>query len=109
MKLITVIVQDEDANKLLNALVAAGFGATKISSTGGFLRRGNSTIIIGAEDEQVERVIGIIKDNCATRTRMLVEVQPWMEVGDLAASAPIEVEVGGATIFVQAVERMERV
>ena len=54
MKLIIAIVQDEDANRLVSSLMEAGFGATKLATTGGFLRAGNTTLLIGVEDERLE-------------------------------------------------------
>ena len=56
MKLVIAIVQDKDSNRLSNALVREGFRATKLASTGGFLRAGNTTFMIGIEDERVHEV-----------------------------------------------------
>jgi uncharacterized protein YaaQ len=109
MKLITAIVQDEDAEALLDALVRKQYRATKIGSTGGFLRRGNSTIFVGIEDEAVDTVIETIRDSCRTRTQLLNPALPGIGPELLQTPYQVEVEVGGATIFVQDVERFVRV
>ncbi|MBI3976615.1 MAG: cyclic-di-AMP receptor [Chloroflexi bacterium] len=108
MKLITAIVQDEDTNQLLDALVRRGYRATRVSSTGGFLRSGNSTVLIGVEDHLVDDVIGIVEENCHTRIE-LTNPLARMGPGEFYMPEPVEVQVGGATIFVQAVERYIRV
>ena len=110
MKLLVAIVQDVDARRVLDALVAEGHRATKISSTGGFLVRGNTTILIGVEDQQVDDVFDILREHCEARSEFVSPVVPLSE----AAAArhwvqPLEVEVGGATVFVLGVERFEQV
>ena len=54
MKLIIAIVQDEDASRLVNKLMNEGFGATKLATTGGFLRSGNTTLLTGVDDDKLE-------------------------------------------------------
>ena len=54
MKIILAIVQDKDSNRLANEFIDANIRATKLSSTGGFLKAGNSTFIIGIDDERVD-------------------------------------------------------
>lgn len=106
MKLILAIVQDVDSRGLLDALMAEGYRATKISSTGGFLVRGNATILIGVRDEQVDPVLALLGKHCHARREF---VSPVMPLSEAAAARhwvqPLEVEVGGATVFVLAVER----
>jgi uncharacterized protein YaaQ len=66
MKLIVAIVQDQqDASKAVDALVAQGFGATRINTAGGFLKRGNSTILTGVEDVRANEAIQILRDTCS--------------------------------------------
>ena len=65
MKLIIVIVQDSDSSPVSKALTEAGFRVTLIASTGGFLRSGNSTLLIGTDGDKVETAIQIIADSCA--------------------------------------------
>lgn len=64
MKLVVAIVQDQDASKAVDELIAAGFGATRINTAGGFLKRGNSTILTGVEDIRANDVIQILRDTC---------------------------------------------
>ena len=109
MKLVTAIVQDEDAGKLLNALVKAGFRATRFQSHGGFLRARNSTILLGVEDVRLDAALRIIHENCRTRTRAVSPLPPVMEPGEFFMPQPVEVQVGGATVFVTNVEHYERV
>ena len=108
MKLITAIVQDEDLPTLLDGLTRTDFRATSIGSTGGFLRSGNSTVLVGVEDHQVGRVISIIRERCRTRTQLMNPYSPALEPGLLYMPPQIEVEVGGAVIFVQNIVRFER-
>ncbi len=108
MKSIIAIVQSDDAGALTDALREKNFQSTLISSTGGFLREGNATLLIGVEDEQVEQVLGVIKENCTTRTQFVNPMPPVMEPGELYMPQPVEVQVGGATIFVVSVERFEK-
>ena len=108
MKLIVAVVQDYDAQQLLTAITQAGFRATRIGSTGGFLRVGNTTLLMGVEDHQVQRILRIVEANCRERTET---VQPEI-VGDIHEWYPpelVEVVVGGATAFVVNVERFERI
>lgn len=64
MKLVVAIVQDQDAGKAVDELIANGFGATRINTAGGFLKRGNSTILTGVEDARANDVIQILRDTC---------------------------------------------
>jgi len=109
MKLIVAIVQDVDSRGVLDALVAKGYRATKISSTGGFLVRGNATILIGVQDEQIESVLTLLREHCHARREF---VSPVMPLSEAAAARhwvePLEVEVGGATVLVLNVERFEQ-
>ena len=76
MKLIVSIVNNEDARPLIDALMRKGHRATMISTTGGFLREGNATIFVGTEDEKVKEVLGIIRENCHTRTQHVNPLPP---------------------------------
>jgi len=108
MKLILSIVNSDDARPLLEVLSREGQRATMVSTTGGFLREGNSTILIGVEDEQMDAVLSIIRENCQSRKQFVNPLPPIMEPGELYMPAPVEIEVGGATVFVLDVERFER-
>lgn len=108
MKLIIAVVQDKDSNRLSNALVEADYRATKLASTGGFLKSGNSTFLIGVEDEQVSPVLEIIKENCKAREQLVAPVSPMGGNADSYVPYPIEIQVGGATVFVVDVEKFEQ-
>jgi uncharacterized protein YaaQ len=95
MKLIVSVVQNEDANDVVDALLEAQFRTTRLASTGGFLRRGNTTVMIGVEDEQVDGVIEII--------RRKVHARPQQ-----GAEGGATVQTAGATIFVLDLEGYER-
>lgn len=108
MKLIIAIVQDEDVEALTESLVSAGHRFTKVSTTGSFLRTGNSSLLIGVQDEQVEHVLAILKRTCRRRTQIAVPYSPALEPGLLYMPENFEVEVGGAVVFVADVARFER-
>lgn len=100
MRLVVAMVQDQDVNKLLGVLMEYNYSATKLASTGGFLRQGNTTLLIGVEEEKVNEVTGLIKETCNSRKQL---VTPLTTVGrsmDNFIPNPVEVAVGGATIFV---------
>lgn len=104
MKLVVAVVQDQDSNRLSNALTKAKFRATKLASTGGFLRSGNTTFLIGTEDNLVSTVLDLIRDNCRAREQMVAPVSPMGGNADSYIPYPVEVEVGGATVFVLPIE-----
>lgn len=108
MKLLVSIVNNDDARRLTDVLMQEGYRATKISTTGGFLRQGNATILIGIEDKEVDGVLEIIRNNCRTRTQYINPLPPVMESGELYMPSPVEVQVGGAVVFVLSVDRAER-
>ena len=100
MKLIMAIVQDKDSNRLANEFIDANIRATKLSSTGGFLKAGNSTFIIGIDDERVTEALELIKKTCQSR-KQYVSTPMSLDISlDGQVPYPVEVEVGGATVFV---------
>ena len=111
MKLIFAVIRDKDANDAVDALNRAHIGVTKLASTGGFLRDGNTTLMIGTGDDRVETVMDILRENCAKRTQVEL-VAPPCSTGGIPAFAlgctPIQVEVGGATVFVLDVEQFRK-
>ena len=109
MKLVVSIVQSEDAKGLLSALTHRGFRATRIKTVGGFLGETNATILVGVEDTEVEAVVHVIRETCVTRRQRIDAVPAVMEPGEFFLPYPVDVEVGGATIFVLEVARFERV
>jgi uncharacterized protein YaaQ len=107
MKLVMSIVHSDDAGRLTDALTQAGYRATIISTTGGFLRQGNATIFVGTQEERVPDVLQLIRDNCRTRQEFVNPLPPVMEPGEMYVPAPVEVQVGGATVFVLDVAQFE--
>lgn len=106
MKLIFAVVNNDDTNSLNSALVKNGIMATKLSTTGGFLRKGNTTIIIGVEDEKLDKVFNILSDTCKKRKEIISAAVSTSLVG--FDSMPMEIVIGGATVFVVNVERFEK-
>lgn len=104
MKLIMAIVSSDDQRDVLDRLTRAGFRATVISTTGGFLREGNATLFIGTDDQRVPQAVQILQQTCRRRTQW-VSPLPTLEGPGLEMSEPIEVSVGGAVIFVLNVEQ----
>lgn len=103
MKLLIAIVQDEDAGKVMNALNKNGFMVTKLSSTGGFLRAGNTTLLMGVEDKNVEEVLNIIESRSKSR-KQVVDSTSTMVSGSIMMPVSAEITVGGATVFLMNVE-----
>ena len=108
MKLVFAIVHNEDAGDLVDALLEREYRATRLQSSGGFLKQSNATIVVGAEDDKVDEVLAIVRENCTSRTQVVNPMPPIMEPGEFFMPYPLEVEVGGATVFVVPVERFER-
>ena len=107
MKLIIAIVQDEDSSRLVNQLMKNGFSVTKLATTGGFLRAGNTTLLIGVDDEKLPSVLDIIEKVCKSRKQLTATPSSVSAMGAMpgAASYPVEVTVGGATVFVLTVDQ----
>lgn len=102
------IIQGEDAAQTVQALNASGFSVTRFSSSGGFLQQGNSTLLIGVDDDRVLDVVAILRENCRERTRYLTPLPPVVEPGEFFMPYPVEVQVGGATVFVLPVDAFEK-
>lgn len=105
MKLVLVIIEDNDAVALMDALIEHRFGATKLASTGGFLLRGNTTVMIGAEDSRIDELIELVRRICKPRKRIVPQT-----TGEIPSpAAPFEVDAGGATLFVLDINRFEKI
>lgn len=108
MKLLLMIVQDYDAPGLLRHLIDAGYRVTQVSSTGGFLRAGNTTFMLGVDDERVPEALKLVEKHCSVRTEI---IRPTA-IADLDEWYPpdqVEVEVGGASVFMFDIDRYERI
>lgn len=109
MKLIIAIVHDEDTHELVHRLTEDGYGVTKLATTGGFLRSGNTTLLIGVEEEKLEAVMNIIGDVCKTRKGIITPPSPVLGSTGIFVPTPMEVTIGGATVFVLEVDRFEKI
>ena len=107
MKMIMAIINADDANAVVSNLSKAGFSSTKLATTGGFLKTGNTTILLGIEDEKLDAVLEIIKKHSHSR-KQLVPATSEFSIGMIPA-VPVEITVGGATIFVMDVSHFEKI
>lgn len=108
MKLVIAVVQDLDADDVVEAITAAGYRVTRVASTGGFFRQGNTTLLCGIQDDQVQALIALLRRTCKRRSRMM-PIAPHSAEHPMTVGAYVEVTVGGATLFVLDVERFEQI
>ena len=109
MKLVMAIIQDADAATLMRALSDNAFDVTKLASTGGFLREGNTTMMIGVQADRLDALKALVRQTCRARTRLVTPGVPMGEQGEGMVSEPLEVPVGGAVMFVLGVDEFVRV
>ncbi|MGL5152871.1 MAG: cyclic-di-AMP receptor [Clostridium sp.] len=111
MKMVIAIVNDDDSIDLLDSLTESGYRVTKLATTGGFLKSGNTTLMIGVSKEETQKVIDIIEDVCKTRKEVIATPTPATFTGNtgMYMQYPIEVEVGGATVFVIDVDKFIKI
>jgi uncharacterized protein YaaQ len=111
MKMILAVIQADDANRVVQALNEAGFRVTRIATQGAWLRRENATLLVGVEDDKVNDVMRVLRSQAQRRTAYInVPAESSALDGMMnAPGMPLEVEIGGATVFVLDVERMERI
>lgn len=109
MKLVFAIVQNEDGQRVTDALNEKGFSVTRLATTGGFLRSGNTTLLTGVEESKVEEVIAIVKKESRSRKKTITPPPTQGNTPGAYMMYPVEVTVGGATIFVMDVDRFEKV
>jgi len=107
MKMILAVIDKDDSSDVMHNLIREGFSVTTLSTTGGFLRSGNVTILVGVDDDKIQDVIEVIKEHSRSRSRHM-PFMPGNEMGYLT-SIPVEVSVGGATVFVLNVEHFEKI
>ncbi len=99
MKLIIAIVNKEDSSDLIHNLNKNNFMSTKLATTGGFLRAGNITLLIGTEEERVDECIEIMRKCCSQHTQ-LINPASVNYADQLFSPAPVSITIGGATVFV---------
>lgn len=103
MKVILAIVSTDDEPTCTDALTRNQYSVTKFASTGGFLRTENATLLIGCEDDRVEKAIQIIGKSCSSREEVIQNMAGYNRNSN--TTCPVEVQVGGATVFVLDVEQ----
>ena len=108
MKLILAVIQNEDEEAFAHDLEERNIGATRIGTTGGFLRATNVTLMIAVDDGLVEAVLDLLRIHCKRRVRHLNPLLPNLEARERFLGS-IPVEVGGATVFVLPVDRTEKI
>ncbi len=112
MKLVFAIVHDEDGQKVMEELNKNGFSVTKMCSSGGFLKAGNTTLLVGVDEDKLDAVIAIIEKKSKSRKQVInTPATPGGINGmnGMYMPYPVEVTVGGATIFVVDVERFQKI
>lgn len=109
MKLIIAVVQDEDAQKLILKLMKAGYGVTKLATTGGFLKSGNTTLLIGVDNDKMDHAMSIIEQVCKSRKQVATSPSPMAGATGMYVPYPVEVTIGGATVFVVNVEEFRKI
>ncbi|MBQ8351190.1 MAG: cyclic-di-AMP receptor [Clostridia bacterium] len=108
MKMITAIVNKKDTGAVCRALTNEGFEFTKLATTGGFLRDGNTTLLIGLDDDKLQAAMDIIRKNCAKRMQKVPALPPTELAASVYHAYPAEVMVGGAIVFVSDVLHFEK-
>lgn len=109
MKLIIAIVQDEDTSRVVSALMKEGYGVTKLATTGGFLRAGNTTLLIGVADEKLQPCLDFIEKTCKSRKQIVnSNISAFDATMSMSNHSNIEIMVGGATVFVLSVEEFKK-
>ncbi|MGL5649491.1 MAG: cyclic-di-AMP receptor [Clostridium sp.] len=109
MKLLITIVSDEDSEGLIDELTVKKIGVTKLATTGGFLKAGNTTLLVGVDEINVDKVVEIVRNTCKTREEIMVTPSPLIDSTEIYAQYPINITVGGATIFVIDVDQFIQV
>lgn len=107
MKLLIAIINSDDSHNVMNEITKAGFYATKLSTTGGFLKTGNLTLLMGVEDDKVDELLEILRKNCRKREE-ITPIIPSYETGMMINAIPVKITVGGATVFVLDVEQFHK-
>lgn len=109
MKLVLAIINDEDAFATMDKLNEKGYSVTKLATTGGFLRAGNTTLICGCEEDRVSELVEIIELKCKSRKKIGSVNSGGISATESYVPFPVEITVGGATIFVLNVDEFRKI
>lgn len=107
MKLLIAIINSDDSYSVTNEIAKAGFYSTKLSTSGGFLKTGNMTLLMGVEDDRVDELLEILRQNCSKREEM-TPIIPTYATAEMINAIPVKITVGGATVFVIDVEQFHK-
>ncbi|HEY8743767.1 MAG TPA: cyclic-di-AMP receptor [Chloroflexota bacterium] len=108
-QLLVAIIQELDAGGVCDGLITAGFpGPTRVNSVGGFLEQGNVTLLVGVEAVRLTEALRTIAAHCQTRSQYVHPLPPIVDPAIAGITYPLEVHVGGATIFILDLDRYER-
>ena len=109
MKMIIAIVQDEDSKRVISKLMDAGYRVTKLSTTGGFLMVGNSTQMIGVEEDRLEEALDVLQKYAGHRKETVYQ-SVTMPHGEMSAVPPVPMEVmaGGAAVFIVSLDDIRK-
>lgn len=108
-RLVVAVVHDKDADELEAGLNEARYQVTRLKSSGGFLKEGNTTFFIGTDKEYVDELLEVIENNCRCRKKTIAPMSPLATELESYYSLPMEVEIGGATVFVLDVEQFKKI
>ena len=109
MKLMYIIVRQDNETDVVNALIENNYMITKLSTSGGFLRKGNTTLLSCIQDNEVNKAIEIIKNECGKRQKIQIEMPINLPSTAINyATIPTTIEIGGATIIVTDVYKFEK-
>lgn len=109
MKIVLAIIHDEDAFLVMDVLSNKGFSVTKLASTGGFLKAGNTTLLCGVDDDKVSEIVQIIESKSKSRKQITSVSPSQVSVTESYIPNPVEITVGGATIFVLEVSEFRKI
>jgi uncharacterized protein YaaQ len=105
-KLVLAVVQDDDAQTLIDVVVARGYRVTRMNTVGGFLRKGNATLLMAIEERHVVGLLYLIRQHCRTRLVHMLAAPP-LDTGEPFLTEPLQVEVGGAVVFILDLDHFE--
>jgi uncharacterized protein YaaQ len=108
LKLVVAVVHADDASRCSDALTEAGFVVTRFTTSGGFLQKGNATLLVGVDAVRADEVVDILRKHAHRRVEQINPTPTGAEAVEFIVPFPVEVEVGGATVFVLDVERFEK-
>ena len=106
--MVIAIVHPEDAGALVDALTDKDYRVTRLHSQGGFLKQSHATILAGVEEARVDDVLATIRETCHARSQFINPMPPIMEPGEFYMPYPVEVQIGGATVFVLDIDSFVR-